>query len=86
VQRAFKRKFNVDPPTNKSILKWHRNFVERGWICDQRKGHSGQPSVSEQVVDRVRESFLHSPRKSMRRASRELKVPLWRRAGKLKIS
>jgi len=71
-QRAFKRKFNVDPPTNKSILKWHRNFIERGCICDQRKEHSGRPSVSEQVVDRVRESFLRSPRKSTRRASREL--------------
>jgi len=30
VQRAFKLKFNMDPPTNKSILKWHRNFIERG--------------------------------------------------------
>jgi len=39
VQRAFKLKFNVDLPTNKSILKWHRNFIERGCICDQRKGH-----------------------------------------------
>ena len=74
VQRAFKLKFNVDPPTNKFILKWHRIFIERGCICDQRKGYSGQPSVSEQVVDRVRESFLCSPRKSKRRASRELKV------------
>jgi len=73
VRRAFKLKFNVDPPANKSILKWHRNFTERGCICDQRKGHSGRPSVSEQVVDRVRESFLRSPRKSTRRASRELK-------------
>ena len=73
VQRAFKLKFNVDPPTNKSILKWHRNFIERGWICDQRKGRSGQPSVSEQVVDRVREFFLRSPKKSTRKASRELK-------------
>jgi hypothetical protein len=35
VQRAFKLKFNVEPPTNKSILKWHRNFIERGCICDQ---------------------------------------------------
>ena len=36
-------------PTNRSILKWHRNFIERGCICDQRKGHSGRPSVSEQL-------------------------------------
>ena len=84
VQRAFKSKFNVDPPTNKSILKWHRNFIERGCICDQRNGHSGRPSVSEQDVDCVRETFLRSPRKSTRRASRELKVPLWWRAGKIK--
>jgi len=60
VQRAFKLKFNMDPPTNKSILKWHRNFIERGYICNPRKGHSGRPSVSEQVVDRVRESFLRA--------------------------
>ena len=66
VQRAFKRKFNVDPPTNKSILKWHRNFIEREYICDQRKGRSGRPSVSEQAVDRVGGSFLRSPRKSTR--------------------
>ena len=85
VQRAFKLKFDVDPPNKKSILKWHRNFIERGCICDQRKGHSGRPSVSERVVDRVRESFLRSPRKSTRRASRELKVPqstvskIWRK-------
>ena len=75
VQRAFKLKFNMDPPTNKSILKWHRNFIERWCICDQRKGHLGRPSVSEQVVDRVREFFLGSRRKSTCRSSRELKVP-----------
>jgi len=75
VQRAFKLKFDVDPPTNKSILKWHRNLIERGRICDQRKGHPGRPSVSEKVVDRVRGSSLRSPIKSTRRASRELKVP-----------
>jgi hypothetical protein len=49
VQRAFKRKFNVDPPTNKSILKWQRNLIERGCIFYQKKGHSGRPSVSEQL-------------------------------------
>ena len=75
VQRAFKLKFNVDPPTNKSNSKWHRGFIERGCICDKRKGHSGRRSFSEQVVDRVRKSFLRSPRKSTLRASRELKIP-----------
>ena len=54
VQRAFKRKFNVDLPTNKSILSRHRNFIERGCICDQRKGYSGPLSVSEQLSTRSR--------------------------------
>jgi hypothetical protein len=74
VRRALKREFNVDPPTNKSILKWNNNFIEKGCICDQRKGHSGRPSVSEQVLDRVREAFLRRRKKPTRRASRELHV------------
>lgn len=49
--------------------------VTKGCICDQRKGHSGRPSVSEEVVDRVRQTFLRSPKKSTRRCSRELQVP-----------
>jgi hypothetical protein len=39
VRGAFKRKFNVDPSTNNSILKWYNNLIEKGCICDQRKGH-----------------------------------------------
>ena len=70
VQRAFKLEFNADLPTNKSILKLHKNFTETGRICDQRKGHSGRQSVSDHVVDRVTESFLRSPWKLMRRARR----------------
>jgi hypothetical protein len=58
VQHAFRRRFNVDPPTNKSILKWHRNFIERGWcICDQRMGHSGITaavnSITPDMLQRV---------------------------------
>jgi len=75
VQRVFKLNFNMDPPTKMFMLKWQRNFIESGCIFDQRKGYSGRPSISEQVVDSVRESFLRSPRKSTRRVSRELKVP-----------
>ncbi|PSN55350.1 hypothetical protein C0J52_01846, partial [Blattella germanica] len=56
----------MNPPTNKSILKWYNDFVEKGCICNQRKGHS----VSVEVVNRVRETFLRSPKKSTRRASR----------------
>lgn len=75
VQRAFRRLHHVKPPTNKSILKWYNDFRDKGCICDQRKGHSGRPSVSEEVVDRVRQTFLRSPKKSTRRCSQELQVP-----------
>jgi hypothetical protein len=40
----------VDPLTDKSILKWYNNFIEKGCICDQRKGHSGRPSVPELIA------------------------------------
>jgi hypothetical protein len=46
----------------KTALHVSGGFIERGCICHQRKGHSGRPSVSEQVVDRVRESCFCTPR------------------------
>ncbi|PSN46621.1 hypothetical protein C0J52_16817, partial [Blattella germanica] len=35
----------------------------------------GRPTVSEETINCVRESFIRSPKKSVRRASRELQVP-----------
>lgn len=75
VQRSFRRIHHNNPPTNKSILKWYSDFVEKGCICDQRKGHSGRKAVSEEVVDIVRDAFVRSPKNSTRRCSREIKIP-----------
>ena len=50
------------------------NFVKED-ACHQGKGRAGRPSVTEETVDRVHETFTRSPRKSVRRASRELKIP-----------
>lgn len=75
VQRSFRRIHHNTPPSNKSILKWYNDFTERGCICDQRRGHSGRPAVSEDVVERVRDTYLRSPKKSTRRCSRELQLP-----------
>ena len=60
-----------------SNLMWIRLLTSPFWSGTgiSLKLWSGRPSVSEQVVDRVRESFLRSPKKSTRRASRELKFP-----------
>ena len=58
-----------------SIWRWYEQFRYRGCVCHQGKGRVGRPSVTEETVDRVCETFTSSPRKSVRRASRELKIP-----------
>ncbi|GFO18390.1 hypothetical protein PoB_004489500 [Plakobranchus ocellatus] len=74
VQRSLRRIHHNNLPSNKSILEWYNDFIERGCICDQRKGHSGRPAVSEEVFERVRDSYLRSPKKSTRRCSQELQL------------
>nr|XP_053652252.1 cilia- and flagella-associated protein 251-like isoform X1 [Cherax quadricarinatus] len=79
VQRAFLRRFGIDPPMPKSIRRWYRQFEETGCLC---KGKStGRPRTSEENVRRIQESFLRNPNKSTRHASRELAIPhttVWR--------
>jgi transposase len=73
VQRNFRRRFGKDPPTRKSIYDWHRKFEATGCLC---KGKSpGRPRVSEENVQRIRQAFLRSPKKSIPKASRELQIP-----------
>jgi len=79
VQRAFLLRFNIQPPKRKSICRWNHQFEQTGCLC---KGNSsGRPRESEENVRRIQESFERSPRKSTRRASRELGIPqltVWR--------
>ncbi|PSN40102.1 hypothetical protein C0J52_13741 [Blattella germanica] len=37
-------------PCNKTILKWYRQFVEQGCICDKRKAHSGKRPLNAQIA------------------------------------
>jgi len=79
VQRAFRLRFNIQPPTRKSICCWNHQFEQTGCLCKCKS--SGRPRVSEEKVRRIQESFERSPRKSTRRASRELGIPhptVWR--------
>ena len=79
VQRAFRLRFNIQPRTRKSIHLWNHQFEQIGCLC---KGKiSGRPRVSKRNVGRIQQSFERSPRKSTRRASRELGISqatLWR--------
>jgi hypothetical protein len=70
VQRWFHTNFGKEAPTRKSIYEWHKLFAETGCICAKKKNSGGRP-IGE-TVERVRASFLRSPQKSTRRASREL--------------
>ena len=63
VQRAFRRQFSSDPPSPNSIRRWYQQFQTTGCLC---KGKSaGRPRVSEESVERVRQSFLRSTKKSV---------------------
>jgi len=79
VQRAFRLRFNIQPPTRKSICRWNHQFEQIGCLCKGKS--SGRPRVSEENVRRIQESFERSPRKSTSKASRELEIPqptVWR--------
>lgn len=82
VQRAFRLKFNKDPPSDNSIRTWYKQFSETGCLCKRKS--TGRPSTSETSeanVERVRASFIRSPSKSTASAGRKLGMPkttLWR--------
>jgi hypothetical protein len=52
----------------KSIYKWHKSFAETCCICDKNSGRQ----VSDETVEHVHVSFLHSPQKSTVHARREM--------------
>jgi len=79
VQRAFRLRFDIQPPTRKSICRWNHKFEQISCLCKGKS--SGRPRVSEENVRRIQENFERSPRKLSRRASRELGIPqptVWR--------
>jgi hypothetical protein len=79
VQRAFCAKYTKDPPTDKTIRAWYTQFTETGCLCKQKS--SGPPLTTEDDVERLRTSFLHSPKKSTGTAAKELsmsKATVWR--------
>ncbi|KAJ9600198.1 hypothetical protein L9F63_009532, partial [Diploptera punctata] len=73
VQREFRRVFNRDAPTARSIKKWRRDtLLATGSVL---KKHGGGRRASDEMVANVQAAFERSPRKSLRRASRELQIP-----------
>jgi hypothetical protein len=79
VQRAFRAEYAKDPPTDKTIRAWYKQFTETGCLCKQKS--SGRPLTAEYDVERVRASFPHSPKRSTGTAAKDLsmsKTTVWR--------
>ena len=79
VQWAFRRRFGMNPPTDKSIRWRYRQFETTGCICKEKS--PGRPRVPNERIENVRAAFIRKSRKSVRHASRELEMPptaMWR--------
>jgi hypothetical protein len=79
VQHAFCAEYAKDPPTEETVRAWYKQFTETGCLCKQKS--SGRSLTAEDDVERVRASFLHSPKKSTVTAAKELsmsKTTVWR--------
>jgi hypothetical protein len=79
VQCTFRAKYAKDPPTDKTIRAWYKQFTETGCLCKQKS--SGRPVTAEDDIERVWACFLHSPKKSTGTAAKELsmlKTTVWR--------
>ena len=48
VHRAFRLRFNIQPPTRKSICLWNHQFEQIGCLCKGKS--SGRPGVSQENV------------------------------------
>ena len=75
VQRAFRAKYAKGPPTDKTVLACYKRCTETGRLCKQKS--SGRSLAAEDDVERVRASFLHSPKKSTGTATFSLFLWLW---------
>jgi hypothetical protein len=51
VQHAFCAKYAKDPPTDKAIRAWYKQFTENGCLCKQKS--SGRPLTSEDDIKQV---------------------------------
>ena len=49
VKRAFRAKYAQDPPTDKTIRAWYKQFTETGCLCKQKS--SGRPLTAEDDVE-----------------------------------
>jgi transposase len=64
IQRRYRTQYGRDPPSDKAIRRWLKQFQETGNVL-HRKG-ARRPSTSQECVDQIQEAFSRSPQKSAR--------------------
>ncbi|KAJ8868896.1 hypothetical protein PR048_030437 [Dryococelus australis] len=70
---TFRHRWGKMQPDAKSIKSWYDKFKNTGSVADLPR--TGRPSTSAERMEAVRQSFVGSPKKLVRRASRELQMP-----------
>lgn len=74
VQRRFRQTYvGQIAPDDKAIRRWFNQFRETGNV--EKKHSTGRPRTSEENVERIRQSCVRSPKKSIARRSLELQIP-----------
>lgn len=61
VQRKFRNEFRRKPPHVNNIRHWFEQFKETGSVCKRKS--FGRPAVTKENVERIPQSFIHSPHK-----------------------
>jgi hypothetical protein len=67
VQREYHSVFNEEPPHESNIRHWERQLKETGSLLD--KQCSERPSVSDELVENIQNSYISSPKKSVRKCA-----------------
>ena len=74
VRRRYQSHYGKAAPHRNTIENWMKKFKETGSVNDRPR--SGRPSISLEAVTDVERAFDQSPKKSLRRASSELNIPV----------
>jgi transposase len=73
VRRTFVVKFkHTQPPCRQAIYKLNRRIEATGSVADLPRSGRPKSVTSEENLQLVAETFIQSPKKSARRASKEL--------------
>ena len=72
-RRWYATTYNETAPSENSIKRWHRRFLQYGTAAGLPR--SGRPQTSPQIVSIIEAAFHENPRLSLRVADRELQIP-----------